>query len=1338
MNIRTYLGLVGIWLIMAITLAACGSDPGTPGLPPAPEGGGETGEDATGQETADDATGEETGEDATGQETADDATGEEDAGGTEGPEEDCFKADDCSDFPTTACENAICNEDGLCEAIPSAVLDCCVEDADCDDDLDATVDSCPTPGESCVYQEPVGCSQDADCSDFAAVNACQEAVCDLEINECVAAPNSVPDCCLGPTDPCDDGKDYTLDSCPEAGASCEHELLQIPCTDVSDCSETIEVGLCEKAFCAVTGFCETENTQGNLCCLSAADCNDGNGATIDSCPSPGEACQTILDPTACAGTDVVFLDTDFDSGNAQGWTIAGDKPDQVVNWHLSNNRSDSGYFSYYFGRTECPTYYSGLLDANCGILGEETSSGGTTSATLVSPDVNLAPALEGNPALVVLMSMKVWVEMEWIWPDGVVPDGDVHAAEHALEEDTLDNLIVDVVWWEEQGGNGVTMRERIWWAVDVEKDTGGAWLHLGADLSQYAGKEVFRIEITGRADSVSNFYEGAYIDSILVKTGCDESIQCGNGTSCSTVNPCVSSECTPLVNTGGGACMNLKDPLCTACLSGQDFECNDDDSCSLESCVDNVCTYEGALECCDDEVLNGPFAFDEGTLPEGWSVTGGKGGIGWSVAQIDPLEGDYHLYFGNPLTGDFVLETKSCAFGPNAGAACEDDDDCGGFPVCDPDGVVGSVTTNVMQLPDYGGLILGSFDLLLATEWVGDDPNNYVGTPFFGNDRFTVEVLSAVDGAETATLVFDSYDLGGSTAISEEQFAYEPVNMDLTSFSGEAVRLRLTFDSGDGFANAFGGVLVENLGIHSVCTESVDCMLSPECEDNNACTVSDFCVLGSCSNIKEDPLCCETVEDCDDDNPCTNETCNAGVCEIELVSEDCCFPASDSIEDFDGSDAGWLAENFNDTVGWSFVEDADAAFDGDGFLHFGNYEEGSYSECDEVCLGQPGGSLESCCDVATGQIESPSFALGTQGVNVLRFMLNLSTEWDQGGFQPLGFPIDQLTVLVKTEAGIGVEVWNSELIAGSTQGQWELVEIGLKGYEGENVSFIFQFDSGDVGGNDFGGPMIDALQLDTDCDEVDCFTALECTASVDPCQYPVCVANLCGFDQVDSPECCLESVKSDEDFEGGPEGANGFTYGRFLCEDPSDPGQTDINYPANFLVGNNCTDCYDPSQGNCVEDGTAAVGWQVSDIDANSGTFSLYFGDPATESYQDGANGVSGFATSPLYQTFSGKTSSLSAQVYVDVEQAGASPFAADRFEILAVTEDGTHHLVWTKSELDLTDYGKWVEINVDLSAVSGSPFQLKFYFDSIDELANESKGIFVDDIQIVQECSDI
>ena len=73
------------------------------------------------------------------------------------------------------------------------------------------------------------------------------------------------------------------------------------------------------------------------------------------------------------------------------------------------------------------------------------------------------------------------------------------------------------------------------------------------------------------------------------------------------------------------------------------------------------------------------------------------------------------------------------------------------------------------------------------------------------------------------------------------------------------------------------------------------------------------------------------------------------------------------------------------------------------------------------------------------------YALGTQGVNVLRFMLNLSTEWDQGGFQPLGFAIDQLTVFVKTEAGIGLEVWNSELIAGTTQGQWELVEIGLKG-----------------------------------------------------------------------------------------------------------------------------------------------------------------------------------------------------------------------------------------------------------------------------------------------------
>ncbi len=1332
MNIRSFVGLFGLCLGSATLLLACGTDP-DPSLPPVPDVGEETGDidDAT--------TGEESG-DATSGEESGDATSTEDVDSTEtgeGPVEDCFKDDDCNEFPTTACENAICNDDGFCEAIPSAVPDCCVSDVDCDDNLDGTIDSCPTPGESCVYQEPLDCTKDADCSDFAAINACQEAICDLENNACVAAANSVEDCCLGTDDPCDDGKDYTLDSCPASGASCEHELLQIPCTDVSDCAETITVGICEKAYCAVTGFCETETTQGNLCCLSAADCDDGNGATIDSCPEIGQPCQTILDPTACAGTDVVFLDTDFDAGNAQGWSIAGAKPEQTVTWHLSNHRSDSGYYSYFFGRPDCPTYYSGLLDADCELVGGEESSGGTTSATLVSPDVNLAPALsDENSALVVLLSMKVWVEMEWIWPDGLEPDGDVHAAEHALEEDTLDNLIVDVVWWEEIGGVIETQRERVWWAVDVEKDTGGAWLHLGADLSQYAEKTVFRLEVTGRADAESNFFEGAYIDSVVVKTGCDESIQCSASGGCSSTNPCVNNECTPLVNTGGGACMNLKDPLCTPCLSGQDFECNDGNSCSLESCVDDVCSYEGALECCDDEVLNGPWDFDDGSVPEGWSVSGGAGGIGWTVAQINALGGDYHLYFGNPLTGDFVLDTKSCAFGPNAGAPCADDDDCGGFPVCDPDGVKGSVTTNVIQLPDYGGLILGSFDLLLATEWVGDDPNNYVGTPFFGNDRFTVEVLSAVNGAESGTLVFDSYDLNGSTAISEEQFAYEPVNMDFTSFAGEAVRLRFTFDSGDGFANDFGGVLVENLGIHSVCEETVDCILSPECEDNNSCTVSDFCVLGTCANLKEDPLCCETVADCDDDNPCTNESCNAGICELELVSEDCCFPSSESVEDFDGGEGAWLADNFNETVGWSFIEDADAAYDGDGFLHFGNYDENSFSECDDVCLGQPGGSLESCCETAIGQIESPVFALGTQGVNVLRFMLNLSTEWDQGGFEPLGFPIDQLTVYVKTEAGIGIEVWNSELIAGSTGGQWALVEIGLKGYEGENVTFVFQFDSGDVGGNDFGGVMIDAMQLDAECEEVDCFTALECTESVDPCEYPVCVANLCGFDQVDSPSCCIEKVKNSEDFEGGPDGPNGFTFGRYLCEDPADPGQTGINYPANFLVGNNCTNCYEPSSGNCEEDEAAPVGWQVSDVDAKSGTYSLYFGDPATESYQDGLNGVSGYTMSPQHQTFPGKTASMTAQVYVDVEQAGSFVFASDRFEILAVTEDGTHHLVWTKGELGEADYGTWVQIEVDLSAVAGSSFQLKFFFDSIDELANETKGIFVDDVKIVQECS--
>ncbi len=57
------------------------------------------------------------------------------------------------------------------------------------------------------------------------------------------------------------------------------------------------------------------------------------------------------------------------------------------------------------------------------------------------------------------------------------------------------------------------------------------------------------------------------------------------------------------------------------------------------------------------------------------------------------------------------------------------------------------------------------------------------------------------------------------------------------------------------------------------------------CDDGNACTVSDSCVQGRCQGTPI-PRCCATESDCDDSNPCTEDSCDldSGTCEHDLAS----------------------------------------------------------------------------------------------------------------------------------------------------------------------------------------------------------------------------------------------------------------------------------------------------------------------------------------------------------------------------------------------------------------------------------------------------------------------
>src|SRR5207249_4974771 len=88
---------------------------------------------------------------------------------------------------------------------------------------------------------------------------------------------------------------------------------------------------------------------------------------------------------------------------------------------------------------------------------------------------------------------------------------------------------------------------------------------------------------------------------------------------------------------------------------------------------------------------------------------------------------------------------------------------------------------------------------------------------------------------------------------------------------GHTYRLQLMVHDGD--QNQTGGDAGENcVNVHPNCTDAASC------DDRNPCT-AESCDAGDCHNA---PIAgckpCTTAADCDDQNACTTESCDAGVC----------------------------------------------------------------------------------------------------------------------------------------------------------------------------------------------------------------------------------------------------------------------------------------------------------------------------------------------------------------------------------------------------------------------------------------------------------------------------
>ena len=260
---------------------------------------------------------------------------------------DCSDGDPCTadlcDAETGDCSNPLspepcddgdpCTQGDVCEAggcAPGAVVDCddanpctvdaCLQAGGCShtpkggacDDRDAC-----TTGDSCVGAVCTGAT--VTCGDG---NPCTDDACDPASGDCLVLPNSGSPCedgdlcwigdlclagvCVSGAEPtaCEDGDPCTVDECvPLAGCLAK----PLDCDDGDPCTwDDCVGGECDNGFPLDGEPCDDGNacTEDDLCdmdtCQGGAPpvCDDGSECTVDGC-NPSSGCVFEVDPSLC-------------------------------------------------------------------------------------------------------------------------------------------------------------------------------------------------------------------------------------------------------------------------------------------------------------------------------------------------------------------------------------------------------------------------------------------------------------------------------------------------------------------------------------------------------------------------------------------------------------------------------------------------------------------------------------------------------------------------------------------------------------------------------------------------------------------------------------------------------------------------------------------------------------------------------------------------------------------------------------------------------------------------------------------------------------------------------
>ena len=714
----------------------------------------------------------------------------------------------------------------------------------------------------------------------------------------------------------------------------------------------------------------------------------------------------------------------------------------------------------------------------------------------------------------------------------------------------------------------------------------------------------------------------------------------GPATDCDDSNPCTEDLCSPddgCTNTAlsGVACDDgnpcTSGDLCDdgECVFSKPTECDDANDCTKDSC--------DPVAGCLAEPLSGPSCDDQNacTVDDICNEGSCSGGI---ISCND----------NNPCTQDLCDPATGCLHPPAPGQpACNDGNGCTEVDKCQGGICVGSspivcndgnVCTNDSCIPLTGecdfiantapcndGNVCTVTDVCAAKVCVGSGPLDCDDSNPCTDDSCVPEngCIHVDNGVcqceENEDCSDDGNPCNGTPVCLNNACVTDPTSLIICSPQNDTTCLKNKCDPNQG-----------------------DCVMTPEpggkqCDDGNACTDTDQCDgEGSCVGI--------TVT-CDDDNPCTSDSCN---------SDSGCVFASNTIpcNDFDPCTVS------DHCSGGECVPGPDYDCD-DGQI------------CtQDVCI--PIDEEPTCNHLPTaGSCDDD----------------NACTNNDKcsGG----------------TCAGQDIECDDSNTCTDNlcepVNGcYYDPVE------DGTTCDDLESCTTGDAclaGECDPGAWTFNCCNVASDCDDDFACTTETCVNS--ECSYAL---NDCDDDNLCTADACSE----------GDCGNTPLSSDVILFEEDFDEGTA-----PGWLLTTGTTE---------GKVGSEDIYWSVNDFRANSADNSLYAGNPEDQTYNHG-NGTA-LAYSPPMHLPSDAEVDLSFQVYADFEE---QDITWDRLQVLVLPVGEEEPITLTPWIFESTGGdGAFVEATYALDEYAGKEVRLVFAFITPDSFKNNAEGVYIDDISVV------